>query len=459
MDLMSDLMKPDEAKPSESDEDSSELNEFDELLGGVTYEEAGKEEPQPPSAMQNFLQRLRKPKESPKGEAAPKPTKAPARPGGFTRGQKMILGGMGVMILAVYAVLIIVVMQSFSRNKSATPTSQRADAVTVMTPSGTAVAWTGDKVTPNPTLGETVPTEAKNMAPPTRIPTAEPTPTLMPVPLTPYDRELVVQPDNIELRLQRGNAYLQQRAYTAAQKDFEYVITLDKERAEAYAGLGQAMVAQGIWGEAEVVYNTAISFDETIPSVHFNLGMLHYYRARYPEAASEFDWAAELNPDFVEAECWLAIAAAQAGNKEEALGAASRALSLTQEVPLVYIASSWARRVQDPPDLDGAQGDLLYAKDMEPYGFEVLNAVARFYNDHRPERIAEAEQLAQYAVNWAQSDLERARGLHTLGRIYLAQGRKDDARNALSQAADYAMADGRIAMPEIATDLEKTYAP
>lgn len=459
MDLMSDLLNPEADDAAKSNDETSSLDEFGDLLGGVSYDDAGQEPPPTPSAMQSFMQRFQKPKEdtAAKPAQAAKPAKARTRSGGFTQGQKMILGGMGVMILLIYVVLIIVVAPSLFGKKPTAPAANQG--VTVMTPAGTAVTWTGDKVSPASGTNVTPTTGDGNTARPTRVPTAEPTPTTIPAPLTRYDRELVVQPDNIELRLQRGNEYLQLKAYAAAQSDFEHVIALEKERAEAYAGLGQAMVAQGIWGEAEVVYNTAISFDDKIPAVHFNLGMLHYYRARYAEAAGEFDWAAELNPDFVEAECWLAIAAAQAGEKEEALGAAARALSLTQELPLAYIASSWARRVQDPPDLDGAQGDLLYAQSLEPYNFEVLNAMARFYTDYRPERIAEAEQAAQYAVNWAQSDFEKARGLHTLGRIYLAQGRKEEARSVLNQAASYAMADGRIAMPEIAADLEKTFAP
>ena len=59
--------------------------------------------------------------------------------------------------------------------------------------------------------------------------------------------------------------------------------------------------------------------------------------------------------------------------------------------------------MQDPPDIDGAQGDLLYARELEPNGFISLNALANFYLEYRPERLAEAELLAHYAYNWAQN--------------------------------------------------------
>ena len=90
----------------------------------------------------------------------------------------------------------------------------------------------------------------------------------------------------------------------------------------------------------------------------------------------------------------------------------------------------------------------------------MLTALAQFYTEYRPERLAEAEQLALSAVDqWSTSDLERARGLHTLGRVYLAQERKQDAFDALSQAADIATIDGKIVLGGLGDDLERALEP
>jgi len=141
------------------------------------------------------------------------------------------------------------------------------------------------------------------------------------------------------------------------------------------------------------------------------------------------------------------------------MGAAGRAISLTQESAIVHIARSWAYRSENPPNVDAAQGDLLYAQKLDPYGFELLIALARFYSDYRPERLVEAEQLAYYASNWAKGDLERARALHALGHVYLAQNRKDDAKKALAEAADLTTYQGQVLLFGVVEDLERALAP
>jgi len=479
MDLMDDILDADDEQvdQEQSDESQPGMTEWDELLGGVTFEEPLEEGPERPAFLTKLLSRFRKvetapetesPDAAPDAEAPKQARKKPARKkaGGFTGAQKVILGVLGVMVLLVYVGLIVIVVRTM--RGPAQPASQTPEGGTlvVVMPSGTPVDWTGEKN--QPTTVEAIETAVSSDTPPP-VPESEgpsegvgqsatPTPVPEAVP-TEFDAEISKDPDNADLRLQRGDEYLRLRDFEAAARDFEHVIFLDRERAEAYVGLGDAYYTLHRWKEAEQAYGSAISFNENLPGAHFGLATLYYYRGNYTEAAREFDWAAEINPDFVEAECWLAISAARAGDKQEAIAAAGRAYSLTQELPLVYVARSWALRVQDPPDLDGAQGDLLYAQDVEPYDFEVLNALARFYAEYRPERIGEAEQLAQYAVNWAKTDWDRARGLHTLGRVYMIQDRKEEARSVLNDAANLAMADERIAILELEEDLEKTFAP
>jgi len=445
--------------PPEAKEQSSE-EAWDNLLEDIAFEEDPEEEPESRNVVQNLLGRFRK--SDADAALADGDADSAARPkragflAGFSRGQKIILGILLLAVGCVYVGLVTVVVTSMRQPQAAPLPSATLE---VIVPNGTRPVGSAVAITATAEITTTESREPVGTPTPTPAePTPSPTPTV-PAPLTQYDRDLNVAPDDVDLRLNRGAVYLEAQAYIAAMQDFEHAISIEKERAEAYNGLGQAFLYLGRWGEAEIVFSTAISFDERLPQPHFNLAMLYYYRARYAEAAREFDWAAELNPDFVEAECWLAIAAARSDDPEEALAAASRAYSLTQELPLVYIARSWAWRVQDPPDVDSAQGDLLYAQSLEPYGFEVLNALARFYAEYRLERLSEAEQLAQYAINWGNTSVDRARGLHTLGRIYLQLDRKEDARKVLSQAAALTMADDRIGMPELAADLEKTFAP
>jgi tetratricopeptide (TPR) repeat protein len=214
------------------------------------------------------------------------------------------------------------------------------------------------------------------------------------------------------------------------------------------------------WNEAENAFLTAVALDERLPKSRFGLGLLYHFQGRYIAAARSFDIAAETDPTYAEAEAWLAIAAAQMKNVPEAQGAATRAISLTQDSAIVYIARAWAALAQEPPDIEAAQGDLLYAQNLDRFNFEVLTTMARFYTDYRPERLGEAEQLALAAVEqWAASALERARGLHTLGRVYLVQGRKEDAFDVLTEAVDIATIDGEIALGGLEDDLKRALEP
>jgi tetratricopeptide (TPR) repeat protein len=141
------------------------------------------------------------------------------------------------------------------------------------------------------------------------------------------------------------------------------------------------------------------------------------------------------------------------------MGAAGRAISLTEDSAIVHIARSWAYRVQNPPDIDAAQSDLLYAQKLAPYDFELLVALARFYTDYRPERIIEAELSSNYALQWARNDLERARALYALGHVYLAQNRKAEAKKVLTEAADLTTYQGQVLLFGVVEDLDRALAP
>ncbi|MEA3397750.1 MAG: tetratricopeptide repeat protein [Chloroflexota bacterium] len=372
-------------------------------------------------------------------EAQPPSEKQRRRSGkflGLSRGQLAILAFLVVLVGVAYVALGWAVLS----NKPSAP-------VVTLIPEETPLVST-EPLTPEATTENVEPT-----------PTPTPTPTATPFPVvaTRLDLQILQTPNDIELRLQRGAEYLRLRAYDAARSDFEYAVALDKTRPEARLGLGQAYFYLRRWEEAESELGMAISFDKTLEAAHFWRGTMLYYEGRYEESAAEFDWAAELNPDRPKNEAWLALAAAQGRNLEEALGAVGRAQALDDQPPVVYLAQAQVNVLQE--DYEAAQGNLLHAQDLAPHDFDVLNALANFYADYVPERVVEAEHLIQQAQNWAEWDIQQAQALHTLGRIYLAQGRKEDAASILTQAADLAMVDGRVGLPSLVEDMDRALAP
>ena len=375
--------------------------------------------------------------EAAQAEAQPSPEKQRRRSGkflGLNRGQMVILTFLVVLVGAAYAALGWAVL----RDKPSAP-------VVTLIPEETPLVST-EPLTPEVTT--------ENVEP-----TPQPTPTATPFPVvaTRLDLQVLQAPNDIELRLQRGAEYLRLRAYEAARSDFEYAVALDKTRPEARLGLGQAYFYLRRWEEAESELGMAISFDKALEAAHFWRGTMLYYEGRYEESAAEFDWAAELNPDRPKNEAWLALAAAQGRNLEEALGAVGRAQALDDQLPVVYLAQAQVNILQE--DYEAAQGNLLHAQDLAPHDFDVLNALANFYADYVPERVVEAEYLILQAQNWAEWDIQQAQALHTLGRIYLAQGRREDAARVLAQAAGLATVDGHVGLPSLVEDMDRASAP
>lgn len=376
---------------------------------------------------------------------APKPKRTRVKGKGLTPGQLLILLLLGISIVAAYLILVSMIRGTLSANRS--PDSE---TISTDTPGMEAATPTTSRPIPPTT------TPTRSLA---AIASPTPTPTPLPVVTTRFDQNINIAPDDIQLRLQRGAEYLSLGAHAEALADFEHAQTLDEKRAETYIGIGQARYYMLDWPAAENAFLTAISFNEDLPEPYFNIGMIYYLQGRFQEAAKEFDRAAEKNPEFAEAEAWLAIAAARSDDPGEAMAAANRAISLTESSAIVHIARSWAYRVQSPPDIDAAQGDLLYAQKLTPYSSELLIALAQFYTDYRPERIVEAEQLGHYAIQWARNDLDRARALYILGHVYLSQDRKEEAIEVLTEAADLTIYEGQVLLSGVVEDLERALAP
>ncbi|GEM_PF-581804 len=381
-------------------------------------------------------------------EEKPRPRRRKRKPKspGFwrqlTKGQRVILSLLGIAVLIVYLLLGWAVWSS-SRQAAPPPTE-----IPVVVPQGTPMTtW---EATPQAGGGA----DDEEAIQPT--PTPSPTPMAAAV-STKYDLQVYQHPDDIELRLKRGFEYLHLRAYEAAIADFEHVLELDAKNAQAYVGLGEAYFYLRRWKEAESAFETAISFDEHSEEAHYNLGYLYYWWGRYRQAAREFAWAAELNPESVRDLTWEALAYAKAGMVEEARQAVDAAFALDDADPMAYVARAQVRVLEG--DVEGALGDLLYARELDPHNFAVLDALARFYAEQMPERAVEGERIILQAMNWARWDLEKAEALQTLGRLYLAEGRTEEARKAFTEASDLATADGQVVLPGLTDDLDRTLSP
>ncbi len=467
-------------RPEGLDPESSEVSEegWDDLLSALDYSESESEQKET-SFLQKLLGRFRGEKAPAAAEEEKGSKKKSRRKGaGLTQGQKLILGVLAFLVVVVYAGFIGLLWMS--RSGPAAPKPTESATLPIVNAVGATQTTTATQIPGADEAEVEVEVEATPRPTKTSTPPPSPTPTPISAPPTQFDTEIVNNPNDVDVRIQRGNVYLESDAYRAALADFEHAQSLEKERPEIYIGLGHAYFALRRWNDAIDAFQTAVSFEHTLPEPHFETGMIYYYQGQYEKAVDAFDWAAELYyqealqiyeetqeiaPSYVHAESWLAIALARLDRVDEGQQAISRTMTLSPtmpatglpEQPIVYIARSWVRRRQSPPAIEAAHGDLLYARELAPYNFEVLNALARFYADHIPERWGEAEQIAQYAVSWAESDIDKARTLHTLGRVYIVQGRIEEAKQPLSRAADLAASGGKVAYKELSDDMDKVW--
>jgi tetratricopeptide (TPR) repeat protein len=441
MEFLDDLIKNQDTDKQPKPTEEPESDAWGDLLNDLSYEDLFEND-----VMQQNDKRSRK--------SSRRRTSTKRNP---RRRRKSILTLLVVSIFLIWGIIFALILRSSDITSflgisakpqpiKATPDSQELD--TSLAPSQ------DNEDTPTAsTQEEDTGPEEETITEPKEIPTP---PSLPDAPFTRFDREIQEKPELLDLYLLRGQEYLDKGAFEAALADFEYVLAIDDSRAEAYAGLGRVFYHLRRWNQAERALNTAIDFNEELSDAYFWLGHIYFNKGEYKAAFYAYDMAAEYDRGDAAAEAWLAFTSFELGDYYETLGAVTRAMSITHDLAIVYVASSSEHLLRDPPDIDGAQGDLLYARELEPNDFVTLNALANFYINYRPERLAEAELLAHYAQNWAQNDIEKAIAFHTLGRVYLEKGLKADAETVLIQSMDLATVDGFVILPRVADDFNRS---
>ncbi len=88
----------------------------------------------------------------------------------------------------------------------------------------------------------------------------------------------------------RGNA-------VKAIEEYEYVLTLEPNNAEAHNNLGAIYKEQGNLDKALEHYQLVMTLNPEMDEVHNNLGVIYYLRDDHREAVKEYRKALELNPD------------------------------------------------------------------------------------------------------------------------------------------------------------------
>jgi serine/threonine-protein kinase len=245
-------------------------------------------------------------------------------------------------------------------------------------------------------------------------------------------------PEAYELYL-KGRFFWNKRTAADLRRSIDYfnqAIAKDPNYALAYAGLAQAWkllpafnggAPQDCFPQAESAARKALALDDTLSDAHAALASLKGLNGfDYPGAIAEYERTLQLNPNDATARQWFANdTLANIGQTEREVAELKRAVELD---PLSLIINSnlgWAyvhlgrldeaiAQLRKTVEMDGA---FYYARYTLALALELKGAI--------PEAIAEYQKTV--------SITEDAAPLGMLGRLYAAQGRKDEAQKILQQ--------------------------
>jgi TolB-like protein/DNA-binding winged helix-turn-helix (wHTH) protein len=149
--------------------------------------------------------------------------------------------------------------------------------------------------------------------------------------------------------LLRGLDLLGRRTSTdnaAARAHFEHAIALEPRFARGYAGLALTHALHAIYGHgpevrqslqrAESVARQGLAIDDTLPQLHYAIGLVETYRGDLGAAIAAVSRAIELRPSYADGYGLMAWILHFAGRPTEGMAAMRRAIALNPHVTALY---------------------------------------------------------------------------------------------------------------------------
>jgi tetratricopeptide (TPR) repeat protein len=252
-------------------------------------------------------------------------------------------------------------------------------------------------------------------------------------------------------------------------------VELMPDNAEAHFNLGNCLLEQEKFADAEPCYRRALSFKHDYLAAYFNLGNVLQRQGRFAEAEASYLQALSLKPDLADARRNLAIVQSEQGHVADAETNFRAVLELTPNDALAH--TNLANILQTQQRLEEAETSFRRALELQPSLADTHFNLANFLNgqgriseaetcyrnalDLRPdfamahlklgdllleqERSTEAEIAFRFAI---ESDPKLADALSHLGVALREQGRYTEAetyyRQALKLVPDYAEAHNNL---------------
>jgi serine/threonine-protein kinase len=153
----------------------------------------------------------------------------------------------------------------------------------------------------------------------------------------------------------------------SAQTAFTWAVTIPKDYAHAYAGLGKALLDSKQYDEAITCYQTALGYKKDSYEAQFGLGSVKAFQGRWEEAVAPLREAVRLNPAQFGAHYALGVALSKQGKWAEALPLFRAAAFLSPQLAVAHKDlgdALWAQ--QQFPEAVAAYREAIRVKPAYP---------------------------------------------------------------------------------------------
>ena len=221
-----------------------------------------------------------------------------------------------------------------------------------------------------------------------------------------------------------GVGYLDAQKLDEASIEFRNAIEIDPAFAEAHYKLGLVYLKKAQWPRASQELSRAIDLQPANHSARIELTRLLIAAGGLQQAQEHLDWLLKQRPGDAETHLLNADLLAAQGRLPAALQEAQKAASLEPANADAYLKLALMELKSDQSD--AAESNFKRAIELSPTATAARLMLANYYRMR--SRFAEAEEQLRAGI---QKDRGNPEPTAALARLYLAEGKSDQAENLL----------------------------
>ncbi|MBP7669459.1 MAG: tetratricopeptide repeat protein [Candidatus Eisenbacteria bacterium] len=251
-------------------------------------------------------------------------------------------------------------------------------------------------------------------------------------------------PDSAEVQTNLGVALSERGEAGEAAQHFRRAIELDPRHLRAYNNLGCLLAEKGEQEEAIALFRRAVEIDPQYAEAHFNLGRALLERRDFAGAAAALRQASAARPRYAQAHHLLARALQGTGELQAAIESERQAAAF--DPSWVEAKESLAMLLVAAGRFEEARvmlGEVIRTRPANPRTLAALAWVLATGPSPEPGDAEQAVRLAERAISLPGG--EAFSYLDALAAAYAANGRYEEARNAIRRAIASAEAAGASA--------------